>query len=775
MRRFDSFSTAAPDMSLPNRKPSSRGVTTAFPSLSALAAGIRRRALPAPWWLLAAGFCVTGAAMATDTPAETPARSGTQPAGAKQLEEIEVHANTATSAIVQAPTQADLDITQPQSVIGLDYIANHVAPTADYATIAAIAPGVSTIGVSGPGLGEAKQMTIRGFNDNQYNVTYDGIPFGDTNDFSHHTSSYFPAKMIGQVTVDRGPGGASQLGQATFGGTVALRSKDARDEFSFIPTVSYGSYDTTLTHLELNSGRLDSLGGAKLIASAQYNDTDTARTESPMSRKTGYIKYIQPLGDATELTFLSNYNYIRFNNPDKTDLTQQQIDTLGRNFGLNTNRASTDCYCYNYQTKQTDLEYIGLSSALSDTWRLDDKLYTYAYDNDSHESPYVGTGASKNNMGGYNKINNYRAWGDTLEATRTDDHGQLKLGGWYEYIDNTRYSVALDYGLGGIHDVKKGKPDSSAYKYTMVDRLRTTQLYAEYAWRVTDAFTLTPGVKYDRATRYIDAPINQTTKLPLKYQQTWDKPLGSLTANYLLSSEWSVYAQAAQGFLTPNLNQFYVPNPHESHTAPQKTMNYQAGTVYKTDRFNADADVFYIDYQNFPLIGTDPVTHDPIYALAKGATMKGAEAEATYYLGEGVSLYANGSVIDAKFKHSNLRMPTVPSGTAALGFLYDIGGFSGSLTSKFVGGQRVYNSDLNPDVAASATASGHTTGWWTTALSLGYGQNLSGSVIKSYKIRLQVDNLFDEHKQVIDTIKGSTPYYLVLPGRSWFASVSLAL
>ncbi|WP_255436919.1 TonB-dependent receptor [Rhodanobacter sp. PCA2] len=765
-----------------DRTPRSPGSKMDLPALKALVAGIRRRSAYAPL-LIAANFCVAGLAMAADAPAAdtaqpaaaTAAKTSATTANAKQLEEVEVRADTTTSAIVQAPTQAELDITQPQSVIGLDYIANHVAPTADYATIAAIAPGVSNVGVSGPGLGESKQMTLRGFNDNQYNVTYDGIPFGDTNDFSHHTSSYFPAKMIGQVTVDRGPGGASQIGQATFGGTVALRSKDARDEFSFIPTYSYGSYDTSLTHLELNSGRMESLGGGKLIASAQYNDTDTFRTYAPMNRKTGYVKYVQPVGSSTELTFLSNYNYIRFNNPDKTTLTQKQIDTLGRNFGLNTDRTSTDCYCYNYQTKETDLEYVGLSSALTDTWHLDDKLYTYAYKNDSHESPYVGTASSKTGMGGYNKINNYRAWGNVLEATHSDDHGQLKLGAWYEYIDNTRYSVALDYGLGGIHDVKKGKPDSSAYKYTMVDRLRTTQLYAEYAWRVTDAFTVTPGVKYDRATRYLDAPINQTTKLPLFYQQTWDKVLGSLTANYMLSSEWSVYGQAAQGFLTPNLNQFYVPDPRKSNTKPQQTTNYQAGTVYKNDRFNADADVFYIDYQNFPLSSTDPVTHDPIFAMAKGATMQGAEAEATYYVGDGVSLYANGSIIDAKFKRSNLRMPTVPSGTAAAGFLYDFGGFSGSLTSKYVGGQRVYNSNLNPDVASSATATGHTTGWWTTALSLGYGQKLGDSFIKSYKVRLQVDNLLDEHKQVIDSIKGTTPYLLVLPGRTWFASVSLAM
>ena len=421
-------------------------------------------------FLCTAALTISANAAATDAPVVPPAPQATAP---QQLQEVEVRAD-ANSAITQAPVQAELNITQPQSVIGLDYISNHVALTADYAAIANIAPAVSNISVSGPGLGESKQMTLRGFNDNQYNVTYDGIPFGDTNDFSHHTSRYFPAKMIGQVTIDRGPGGASQIGEATFGGTVALRSKDALDTFSFIPTISAGSYGTTLTHLELDSGRIDSLNGGKLIASAQYNDTDTARTNSPMSRKTGYIKYVQPVGSSTELTFLSNYNYIRFNNPDKTTLTQTQIDTLGRNFGLNTDRTSTDCYCYNYQTKETDLEYFGVHSALSETWQLDNKTYTYAYDNDSHESPYIGTKASKKNMGGYDKVNTYRAWGDVLSLSHVDDNGQFNTGGWYEFTHNDRYSVALDYGLGGIHDVKPGSSDLTAYKYTMVDRLRTT-------------------------------------------------------------------------------------------------------------------------------------------------------------------------------------------------------------------------------------------------------------------------------------------------------------
>ena len=66
-------------------------------------------------------------------------------------------------------------------------------------------------------------------------------------------------------------------------------------------------------------------------------------------------------------------------------------------------------------------------------------------------------------------------------------------------------------------------------------------------------------------------------------------------------------------------------------------------------------------------------------------------------------------------------------------------------------------------------------GFWQAAASIGYGQNLSGPVFKSYKVRLEVDNLFASQNLVINSVSGNTGSYYVLPGRSWFASVSLGL
>ena len=158
---------------------------------------------------------------------------------AVRLEEFEV-SEPRTSAQTTALTDSRLDTLNPQSVISLDYIANNVAPSADYATIVNIAPSVSNVETNGPGLSEAKHTTMRGIDDGGYNVTFDGIPFGDYNSYSHHTTSYFPAKLIGQIVIDRGPGTASTIGLATFGGTMALYSKDPRTQMSFVPTLSLG-------------------------------------------------------------------------------------------------------------------------------------------------------------------------------------------------------------------------------------------------------------------------------------------------------------------------------------------------------------------------------------------------------------------------------------------------------------------------------------------------------------------------------------------------------
>lgn len=105
--------------------------------------------------------------------------------------------------------------------------------------------------------------SIRGFQDGFFNVTLDGIPWGDSNDFTHHSTSYFMAQDVGAVVVDRGPGNAATLGDATFGGTIAVQSDDPRNVRSLSGELSGGSFGMWLSALRYDTGEISDWGGTR--------------------------------------------------------------------------------------------------------------------------------------------------------------------------------------------------------------------------------------------------------------------------------------------------------------------------------------------------------------------------------------------------------------------------------------------------------------------------------------------------------------------------------
>ena len=753
-----------------------------------------------------------------------PSAAGGNADGVYRLNEVEVSEN-ATSAQTMAPTESKLEALQPDSTISVQTINNTLAPTSDYATIANIAPSVANVETEGPGLSESKMLSMRGFQDGQYNVTFDGIPFGDANGPTHHTTSYFPAKILGGMDIDRGPGTASTMGEATFGGTIGLLSKDPRPDAATVFTLSDGSWNTFLGNVEVNTGDLPKLNNASLVLTYQYMSSDGYRSYSYLNRNTYYLKYLQPIGKNTVLTVVGTYNNIKFNNPGT--VTQAQINLYGRNFGLDANYFDTNnaYYPINYQAKQADMEYVGIDTLLDSGIRIDDKVYTYAYNNDSHESsvdPVIG-GATNfpskggDDQGGQYKVNAYRAFGDDFVISHEDPVLTEKAGFWAEYIRVVRYNYYLDYNpaydaahpgqlfAGGYIDLTNPKattnPAYPGYSYFMHAYNKTFQPFGELTWHPIPNLTLDAGIKYSSFTIDLEAPVNQTSgQLPLFYNATYSKAVPDFSANYALTSHWSVYGQIAEGFLFPNLSLLET-NPNDpkdptpstpTSVKSSYTLNYQVGTVYKTDRFNGDIDAYYINYKNYISSVTDPNdSNNTLYFLSKGVNYSGVEAEGTFYVGAGLSVFANGSLNRAEYK-TNAGVPTfnvaaVPNSTMGVGVAYNHGGWFGSLSDKFIGPFQVYSSALaNPDLGLyGQTTTGHAGGpaavvlqatqggFSMVSLSGGYGFKMpKGSFIHSIKIKLQLDNLTNRKVQVLSSVKASGNAFNVLPTDSYFLTVS---
>src|ERR1019366_10052367 len=113
-----------------------------------------------------------------------------------------------STAAATAPLGNTLDTVSAKTEVSSDFIRNFMSPLADYAEYVNLAPGTFSLNPNGIGLGQGKTF-FRGFNDGSYTMTFDGIPFEDTNSPSHHSWAFFPAQFTGGAVVDRGPGSAA--------------------------------------------------------------------------------------------------------------------------------------------------------------------------------------------------------------------------------------------------------------------------------------------------------------------------------------------------------------------------------------------------------------------------------------------------------------------------------------------------------------------------------------------------------------------------------------
>lgn len=723
-------------------------------------------------------FAVGGSAFAAD--ATDLGTVGTQATGAAVPE---------SKAAAVAPTQASLDATEPQSIINRSFIESSKSPVSDYAAVAAIAPSV-TLGISanGPGLGETKNG-IRGFKDGEFNVTWDGIPFGDTNGPTHHSTAYFPAEAIGSVVVDRGPGNASTLGQATFGGTMALYSRELANEQTIAPYYAYGTWNTQLVGARYDSGILANAGDAKFAVNYQKETSDGYRTNMAIQGENFNFKFQRPLGDSTLLTINTNFNKNWYYQNDKeSGLTAAEVAQYGKNYALGTDPTKANYFGYNFVQKTTAMNYVRLESNLGSGWGVDDTAYYYNYTNNGWSTSATdltlpGTGNVKtatgatvaNQMPGYLKTNEYWVAGNIFKATKQLEAGLARVGLWAEKADTHR--GLLDYNrFTGLPNYDQAAVAGAIatinnVKYEQNSGWKLYQPFAEFEWAATEQLKVTPGIKYMHTQLTIDALVNQTARLTQNIEKDFNATLPFLTANYKLSPTWSTYAQYAKGMLVPDISSYQSTNANATSIDPQRSTNYQWGIVHKSDRLTFDTDLYYIDFDN-KIAVVPGTTAQPIYYNQGGVIYKGVEGELTYAFDNGFSAYVNGSINRAASKATGLQIANVPDSTEALGLLYNQGGWSASLMYKRVG--RTYALD-NSAYAVDPYS--------TTDLNVGYTFAHPGWLAKKVKVQLGIFNLFNKQDVITATPTNSDntkavygqvnagDTFLFQPARSVMASV----
>ena len=245
-----------------------------------------------------------------------------------------------------SPIQAPLDAESPRSEFGTEYIKQFSSPVSDYGTVLQMAPGTFSISPNGIGLGQDKTY-FRGFSDGNYDITWDGIPFNDTNGPTHHSWAFFPSQWLGGIDFDRSPGTASTVGPTPFGGSINLLSKDVPDQQSLRSSVAYGSFNTVLLDGQYDSGPFLGNKNADLSLDLQRLTSDGFQTFNHQQRVAGDVKLQYKFTDKLVLTGYSGWVMLDNNTPNTVAPTRAQVAAFGYNFLLNNDPTSPYFYGYN--------------------------------------------------------------------------------------------------------------------------------------------------------------------------------------------------------------------------------------------------------------------------------------------------------------------------------------------------------------------------------------------------------------------------------------------
>jgi iron complex outermembrane recepter protein len=739
-------------------------------------------------------FSVTGLPVGTYTAeASSPgfsqaSRTGIQlSAGVTQDVSISLSvANVATTVNVEAvvsvaaqsaPLQAQLEEESPHAEISEPYIRNFTSPVTDFTNVLQMTPGTFSLSPNGIGLGQST-VYFRGFPDGDYTMTYDGIPFEDTNTPTHHSWSFFPGQWIGGVDFDRSPGTASTMGPSNFGGSINLLSRETQPDPAIQATISYGSWDTRLLDMTGNTGNFGN-GKSTLWFDVHQMESSGYQTFNKQKRDGGSIKYQYRLSPKTTLTLFTGIIDLWTNTPNFGGATRAQIAQFGDNYLLSGNPSDPNWYGYNYYHVQTNFDYFGVKSDLGGGWKFDDKLYSYHYWNKQNYNSQTSFSTPTSDSG-VDKLNGYTKVGDLITLSQESRWGTFRAGAWYEWAYTDRYQIPEN----PVTTVDALLPNFHEHFIT-----QSVQPFVEYALKATSRLTITAGIKpayYHMALdQYQDngkiagcvgGGVLSTAKATpastciggtqfVGHAAGYNSWLPALSANYHLTRTWSVYGQYARGSIIPPSAVFDQPGGAvEVIPKPVITNTYQTGTVMRRNRFTADLDAYYSRFQNTYASYVDPVTTLPIYYLTPDTITKGVEAEGNVFIGWGASLYANVTAGNAKYVGSGLWVQDTPRNTQAVGLSYQHKNWDVAIFDKRIG--QMYNDNGSTHEAVTINPFSLTDFYINYTLK-------NSSFLRNSKIGLSFNNLFDNHNIVAVTPASTSTaapspndILVLLPGRS---------
>jgi iron complex outermembrane receptor protein len=690
------------------------------------------------------------------------------------LQPVEITAQVPTTLLPTetAPSQGSLQARSAQSIVGNQFIRDYTNPVANFTEVLTMTPGAYSYSSNGAGLSDNK-VTLRGLPESNMVYSFDGIPFNDTNGVSHHSWVFFPTQFLGGATVDRSPGSAATIGQATFGGGIDLKSRELETEPRTSVTASTGTWRTNLLGVEHETGQVGADGKSNLLINAHEMQSDGYQTYNKQQRKAISGKYqFENTAGSVFTVFASDLN-LTSNTPSIKGLARSNYDQGNYNYLMSSDPTRGDFYGYNFYDVTTDFVYAGINTKLDNGWNLDDKVYTYRYWNKQN---YNGTGVNPviNSTSAVDKLNSYTVIGNNLRMSKEDAIGTLRTGLWVDKAYSYRFQTPSD---------PRTWIDSAIPNFSETYTTTTMQPYVEYEYKATSDLKITPGVKYATYKQEFNhladnggAVGNLGGAASINNDITYNDILPSLDVHYQVTPQWSTYAQYAFGDQIPDTGVFDVPNAAPLNTPkPTLAKTIQFGTVYTAGPLTLAGDVYRTALEGAYTKVVIDAAGNTNWVYSGVEINQGVEAEANVALGSGFSVYVNGTV--GSFKYDNGQwVQGAPQDTETLALNYQRDSWSANLSANRVG-QMFYDGSVNATAPNTGKIPVHEIyaidPVTVVNMFVNYTIKKPFTTAKQAKIQFAIDNLMDSHSitGVAAPTNGATAptatdLLNILPGRS---------
>lgn len=612
--------------------------------------------------------------------------------------------------------------------------------------------GVHVTSGSSFGLYEyANQVNMRGFTKGQIAFLVDGVPLGSSATAGGAPVNRFvESENLSSVTVFQGSGSLSTPSAAALGGSINYVTALPQAETSVKVASTTGSFGSQRLFSRIDTGEFAKDSRAYL----SYSETTTNKWKNKGELKREHLdgKIMTKLAD---VDMQLNFSWNDRSDHDYLDISKEQYDKYGRNFGL----------AENWVTLEDKAAQTAKNAYNWDTWQnaRTDLLVSMNFRADIGSGELKATPYYHDQSGTGNWAPNYVLLAD---GTKNYEEQSFRQS---EYFTQ-RYGMTLNYNMDiGDHELlagawaEGGSRQNKRYWYNVVDKdtgwiydktpyfenfnrnFDTTSLMAYLQTKLhfmDDNLIIDLGAKTQVTTVEYTDKQDAANSQPAKDSSAPFLPQLGLT--YKLNHQNQIFTSFSMNYAQLP-DSIYTGTDYDPDIENEESTNIDLGYRFNGQNAAVTAAVYYVDYSN--KIESISAAPGDIFDVGQsyaanvgGVESTGLELSGLYLLNDAWKVSGTYTFSNATYKENvgeldieGNNVPLLPQNMVTLALDYSKSGYLFGANLKY--NNKIYGTRDNKEEVDDYTI---------TNAYIGYNKALKDSAIKNINLLMSVNNIFDE-------------------------------